>query len=421
MNELAEEYEGFAGIWMDPDDQEHIYISLANGESKLSDRNASVNRLTDLVKQNLSRPDLPDTPTADYRFTIVEAEFAHQDLQYYRDFLTPILLQRKEFGYSYISNSSNQLIVGLTEGSEKNEFSTLLNTYSIPIKAVSFITSNPDNSFTDNINKDSSTSALRSFHTIRDFHRPLTGGFKIERTNGFGCTMGFNVKLDEQEMWVTHSFCSNQFSSTGSTDFYQEEAAFPTDLVGTEFRDFLGSANFRSSAAVLVETDFATNANFGKIARTKDIATGWGNSGSTELADGTQPPFVTDPEYFDIVAENQHNSIFLMEGMNLDKVGQATGRTRGEIVSPCSTVSGNDIDFASNWTFTCQIISKTYAEAGDRGAPAFLQITFADDIELVGILAGRLGSTQYFYYSPMQGIRDDLVNFNETMTVFPNQ
>lgn len=420
MNELADEYEGFAGIWMDPDDQEHIYISVADKENITTEQNVAVSRLTELVRQNLSRPDLPDIPTPDYRFTIVEAEFTHRDLQYFRDFLTPVLLQRKEFGYSYISNSGNQLIVGLPEGSDKDEFIDLLKTYSIPRKIVSFVVSNSDNGFREN-NSNFFDNTVQSFHTIRDFHRPLTGGFKIERTDGFNCTMGFNVKLDGEDMWITHSFCSNQFSSTGSTDFYQEEASFPTDLVGTEFRDFLGSANFRSSAAVLVETDFAVNANFGKIARTKDIATGWGNRGSTELADGTQPPFVTDPEYFDIVAENQHNSIFLMEGMNLDKVGQATGRTRGKIVSPCSTVSGNDIDFASNWTFTCQILSETYAEAGDRGAPAFLQISFADDIELVGILAGRLGSTPYFYYSPMQGIRDDLVNFNETMTVFPNQ
>lgn len=77
--------------------------------------------------------------------------------------------------------------------------------------------------------------------------------------------------------------------------------------------------------------------------------------------------------------------------------------------------------FDTSWTLDCQILSETYGQAGDRGAPAFFQVTFLDDIELVGILAGGIDGAPQTYYSPMEGIREDLVNPGETLTIFPGQ
>lgn len=125
INDLLDIYEGFGGLWIEPDDQEHIYIALAEQEDKNVNREAVVSDLTATVTDRLTPDHIPDAKKPEYRFTTKEVKYTFRELQHYRDLLTPNLHPREGVVYSYIDNSENQFIIGILEGTEKNEYNSL--------------------------------------------------------------------------------------------------------------------------------------------------------------------------------------------------------------------------------------------------------------------------------------------------------
>jgi hypothetical protein len=406
MNELADAYEDFAGIWMDPEDQEHIYISLIQTSDQTTDREVVESSLTSIVRDRLTRTELSDASTPDYRFTIKDAEFTFGELKYYRDILNPIIYKMKGAAYSYINDSENHFEVGIREHANKERFQQLLNIYSLPENAFSIKVHKNKLTLNQNSEVESQITSALGHHTIRDHYRPLTGGFQIKRQNYNGnCTLGFNVKMNNTNMWVTSSLCTESPFNNGITEFFQNQI-ITGDEAGIEYRDPFKPSFTRNSAAALIETDFAQSiVNFGKLARTDNFSTSWGVNGSIVLNTDIN---YSDPQYFEIISDDDP----ITSGMQLHKVGRETGWTRGVISSPCYNVISPD--FAPNWTFWCQVSSSTFAETGDRGSPAFIQNSFGPTANLVGIYIGF--DVYWSIFSPLEGIRQDLVNFNETIT-----
>lgn len=421
MNELADEYEGFAGIWVDMDDQEHFYISLADKNEYITARDAIINNLTSITRDRFSRTDMPDIPAPDYRFTIEEAVYTYRELQYYRDLLTPILHPREGVLESYIDHKNNKFTIVTLENSVKTELISLFPKYSIPDEAVEFLNSKQTTPHTSTANAkvDSQSTNLQSnlsTISIRSFYRPLTGGFQIRRSgSNENCTLGFNAKLDGKEMWVTSSDCTDQPFVPGSTELHQN-VVDPLNFAGTEIRDPNGFMPFsqRFSAAALIETEFfGFPINFGKIARTQYFGSQWGDSGSIFLNSGIEPPFVDNPQYFEIISDGDP----IVQNVPIHKVGRETGWTRGVVISPNSnlnlTISGTNITIFSQISGTIYGINN-----GDRGAPVFRQVAQIPVVDLVGIFVHHEEPIQRTWYSPMSGIREDLVNSGETMTTF---
>src|SRR6056297_478864 len=376
MNELADTYEGFAGIWLEPDDQEHFYISIADKNEEISDRDAVINNLTSITRNRFSRTDLPDIPAPDYRFTIEEAVYTYKELQYFRDLLTPMLHPREGILESYIDNKNNKFSIVTLENSVKTELISLLSKYSIPEDAVDFInverTTQNTTAAAQKNNVSTNLQSNLSTVSIRSRYRPLTGGFQIKRPgSNENCTLGFNVKLDGKEMWVTSSDCTDQPFVPGSTELHQN-VVDPFNFAGTEIRDPNGFMPFaeRYSAAALVETEFfGFEINFGKIARTQYFGSQWGDSGSIFLNSGIEPPFVDNPQYFEIISDGDP----IVQGVPIHKVGRETGWTRGVVISPNSNLNRN----ISGTTITIysQISGTIYGiNNGDRGAPVFRQV-----------------------------------------------
>ena len=90
----------------------------------------------------------------------------------------------------------------------------------------------------------------------------------------------------------------------------------------------------------------------------------------------------------------------------IHKVGRTTGWTSGTVTGTCVNVNVS----GSNIQQLCQTLvtnnSAAIVGAGDSGSPTF-KITSGDNVQLVGILWGGSGSTQ-FVFSPLKNIQDEL-------------
>ncbi len=419
--ELSNHHESFGGVWMDPADQEHIFLGVSHHVNEANNRELILTHFKTIIKESLALPDIPELeniPPPDYRFTIKNVEYAFNELQYIRDLITPALPQVEETKFSHIDMKKNRFVIGISKGAGQSKYTALAEAYDIPLEAILIEELEPTTVNFENELKISSET-IQSNHTIRDYYRPLTGGFKIERSDGLPCTMGFNIKLDNQDIWVTASNCSDQFGSTGNTEFHQPDAGGGLGtLIGEEFRDKSTSPlNQRYSNAVFVETKYGGNPpNFGRFARTKNFSSNWGSNGSIVL-ETNPPPYNPPPQYYTIrwAVEDVGQ---IMQGMELRKVGQQTGYTSGNVTVPCSDLFSPS-GIPSNTWLLCQVRATTYAAPGDRGAPAFYQIpAFAPFAALYGIYAGSLGTYDTFY-SPISGIKEDLVNMGETFEINP--
>jgi hypothetical protein len=420
MNELADIYVGFAGIRLDPNDQEHIYISLAKKGEETFDRDSVFNTLTSIVRDRLTRTELDEVPAPDFRFTLEEAEYSFLELQYIRDILNPVIHQRNDIIKSFIDTKNNVFKIGIINENNIDDYEKLINKYSLSDSAIKiYKTGFSENSNKPTAQKESveSKNLLASNHTIRDRRRPFEGGLKIVNDSGIPCTLGFNVKVSGFDGWITNSSCTNTFSSSSidtDTEGFQPDASTINNRIGFEFRDyegidFGGNKHRYSDASIFTDDDFS---NFGKIIRTEYPKDEWGQSGSLVVDNVSEP-------WFEIVDDDRT----LMVGMRLHKVGQGTGWTRGELLNTCTDVSCNDFSFScpipAGWTLKCQIQSEVYATNSDKGAPMFLQVLFAPTAaDLIGIFWGANPQDKVSYISPMSGIRKDFSN--ETIKAHSN-
>jgi hypothetical protein len=316
---------------------------------------------------------------------------------------------------SYIDQKKNTYSVGIKKSANASNFEQIINQFSIPTDAILIYNSSAIIAYDTRNSSALTNQVLASSHTIRDRIRPIEGGLKIENENHLPCTLGFMVKFDGFDAWITSSSCTNNFSSAPidtDTKAFQNVAGNFNNQAGIEFQDFeghsQGSGNYyrESNSAVFLADTFS---NFGRITRTEyNNQRVWGNSGSVTI--DVNHPFSLDP-WFDIISDDR----VLMQGMRLHKIGQGTGWTIGNVINTCTDVTSDDFNFSSpipqNWEIRCQIQSDVYANTGDAGAPVFMQALFVPTVaDLVGLHWGVNPQDRISYHSPTDGIREDFSN-----------
>lgn len=415
LNELADIFEGFGGVWFDPDDAEHIVIAYT--DIKDLDNNQALSNLKTVIINRLSVPDLH---TLDYRFSTKKVTHSFRELQYFRDLLHPIIHRREDIVKSYIDIENNMYSIGVLKGTNRFDYNNAIETFSIPETSISIFETGmvlKQTSFSLPFDNEEFVASNCSNKTVQDHYRPLKGGFQIENGNG-KCTFGFNIMLDFEPMWVTNSHCTDQMLYTGQTQFYQNIVS-SFNLIGTEFRDFAGyfmpNDHFRYSDAALIKKQPNVNSQFGSIISSCEGGNvNWGQNGGMTVG-GVNSSMVTDD--FQIVNDNMD----VLTNMPINKIGRTSGWTRGLVINPCSTIS-NIEGTPPSFSLKCQIVSDLYANSGDSGSPVFYWSPTAplgnNNVSLIGILWGRDPIIGRTFHSRTFGIKGDLTVGNEMMITY---
>ena len=232
--------------------------------------------------------------------------------------------------------------------------------------------------------------------TLRDSFRPTQAGTQIH-FGGYVCTMGFNVDHAGGRSFITNSHCTNTQGGTEGTQYYQPLSSVNPTVVATEAQD----PNYQSGIP---------GCSAGKVCRRSDASRALYNS-STASARGviakTSAP--NGSNSLDVVGQftitSQDNSSTSYSGV-VNKVGRTTGWTQGTVSGTCATVNVS----GSNIQQICQTLvtnsAATIVSGGDSGSPVF-KITSGDNVQLIGILWGGGGTTQ-FVFSPLKNIQDEL-------------
>jgi hypothetical protein len=230
--------------------------------------------------------------------------------------------------------------------------------------------------------------------TLRDSLRPAPAGAQI-RFSAYVCSLGFNARLDGVSGFVTASHCSDRQGSVEGTQYYQPVNQIPDELIGTEITDppYLRGVSgcpkgrvCRNSDSNFVQAADASDLGFGKIAKTDGV-----NTGSLVVAGE-----------FAITGEG-------VAGVktSVNKVGRTTGWGQGLVTRTCTNtgVSGSNIVLlCQTWVENKNAV---IVQGGDSGSPVFS--ISGGNATLLGNLWGGNSSGTQFVYSPLSGIRADLV------------
>jgi hypothetical protein len=240
--------------------------------------------------------------------------------------------------------------------------------------------------------------------TLRQYYRPIRGGFQVTFNPGYTCTLGFNaVDSSNRSLLVTASHCSSVQGEFDNDLVYQPTVdAQHNNLIGAEFSDppfWTGAPcpdqrRCRWSDSLLAVKSAAVSADKGGVART----TGLGSI----TVDGTYPRFR-------ITAENQRPS----SGETLNKMGKSTGWTQGPVDLVCV-----DVDVVGDRTLLCQDRVAANVSEGDSGAPVF-RITNSPaqrDVKLYGLVWAKEGNA--FWFSAMYNVQLDLGQLKTCATGF---
>ena len=238
------------------------------------------------------------------------------------------------------------------------------------------------------------TEPIRMMASLRDVFRPTIGGIQIH-FGGYLCTMGFNVDHAGGRSFITNSHCTNTQGGVEGTNYYQPTSTLSGGVIATEVADpNYVSGGVCSAGKVCRKSDASralynsTGSTRGVIAKTTGV-----NTGSLTTASSN------------FVVTSQENTNTSFSG-TIHKVGRTTGWTSGTVTGTCVNVNVS----GSNIQQLCQTLvtnnSAAIVGAGDSGSPTF-KITSGDNVQLVGILWGGSGSTQ-FVFSPLKNIQDEL-------------
>ncbi|MQA92447.1 MAG: hypothetical protein GEU90_19840 [Gemmatimonas sp.] len=277
----------------------------------------------------------------------------------------------------------NRFVVGIATSSARESVLKALAEQDIPAEAVAF----------------EETSRIVDDKTLRDYSRPIEGGYQIQRSGGWTCTLGFNAYHGGYASFVTNSHCTSSVWGLNFTPLYQN-AVSGGKLVGTEVKDpapfscgFFGIFKCRWSDAAVIRKSAGVSWNYGKIART----TSWGSPGNNgSITINASNPRMT------IIGEYS----FPTGGEMFDKMGRTTGWTYGFVKKTCVDMSKPSYNALGR--IICQDWANYNRAGGDSGSPVFRW--YGNTVRLAGVHWGGItqSGTTYGILSAMWNIEKDL-------------
>lgn len=388
MRKLNASIPGFGGLFLDTDGRPTIYMKHG------SDHARARARLGPVFKSilELYQPQAPQT--LDIR--ILRGDYDFEQLAGWRVQL------RKALGFEGVSRlgvdtSKNRVKIGITSESARTKVQELVAIEGIPAEAVHIEQVQP----------------LRSHRTLQDKWWPPPAGMRVSSAGPRGyCTLGYNVYHSVYGWsFITNSHCTLTQGGTEGTRFSQPNDYWAVfDYVGTEVLDppyhtggtcEAGRRCRRSDSALIKYDTSKTSGKFGKIAMPY-----------ARCSKTTSPSDYCDlsisPYYYNIINDFTDPLLSAVPlGFRLDKIGQRTGQTHGQVVEECFEAS----DGGADTTFYCQYLVDGFSDSGDSGGPVFVHNN-TGDVQAVGLLWGGDTANEIFVFSLLWDIRNELGMFS---------
>ena len=372
FEDISSEVPSFAGFFLEGN-------TLVTLVSDLNQASAAQDAVRRVAAARATRGNDPRLATAEVAVRAVK--FTFQQLKQWRDqFEQQALATLPDVVSIDLDEVRNQVAIGLADGSGTAAVEKVMTDLGAPVGSV-------------RIDRVGQPKALQ---TVRDRVRPVVGGLEaVGILNGYlekTCTYSFNATYNGTQVVLTASHCTGQMYQNDAPPsvFYQNSIWF-TDRIGPEWLDppHFGPGH-RYSDAAMIKYDSSVAFTFGYIARTTWSDSTWGYSGSLTI-DSLNP--------FRIIGEWDYAVV----GEPVEKVGRTTGWTSGTITATCVEI------LLAGWYRDCSTEATNWADEGDSGSPVFYWNWWgtAKDVDLVGILYGRLDGISRTAFSPMGGLHRD--------------
>lgn len=244
--------------------------------------------------------------------------------------------------------------------------------------------------------------------TLRDGVITVIGGYQIQSSVG-NCSVGFNTLANGTTgvpVFITASHCTVFRYGNDNSAFRQPNGGL---IKADETNDpslKSGYFTFNGQSYVCQNCRFsdATMATYRSLS-------GYGNVNDVGLIAKTDGYQVGGAGSIQVIGSweifNKLPMQFLTVGRWVNKMGQVTGWTRGQVARTCFD------HFESYWVLRCQWEADVYSTDGDSGAPIFLDADQNPTVEvsyihLGGLLWGGPGANlQKTWFSSMDGIERD--------------
>jgi len=325
----------------------------------------------------------PDAKTRD--IALLGADFDFPTLYGWSKELADILLEKGVYGLD-VSETLNRITIDI-DPAVAADVAAFVSRRGVPKQAVTLLPGEP---FVQDA-------------TLRDKFRPAPGGVQIEADVGVTafktCTLGFNVLRSGRRGFVTNAHCTRNSGVSNNTSVHQPDDPILSEAnkIGNEDADpsfFTGlpcpaNRQCRFSDAAYVDYDRSVS-GVSLIARPVD------SLGSLQI-DAANPRF-------SIVGE----TLQLVEGMIVNKVGRTTGWTFGRLSRVCTQTPAA----GTNYAFLCQATvsrllgDKPIMASGDSGSPTFILLAGRNEVSLAGIAWGS--TTTSFVFSTIDMVKQEL-------------
>jgi hypothetical protein len=375
FHKISQQIKGFGGYFYDEKGNMVAYL-VDLSEEKLA---------REILEPILKSRDLSERERSTGLIEFRQAEHSFLELAAYRDQATERVLSLNGVEWTDLDEAQNRFVVGLSREASKDEVAKALEEHKVPLRAVAF---------------EESGKAEEDL-TLRDYKRPLQGGYQIQRPDGGTCTLGFNAYWAGYATFLTNSHCTAKVWENNSTLIYQNNTA-AGNLVGFELSDpkpytcgIFGLYRCRWSDAAVIYKYGSVSWNYGRIART----TFWGVPGDTgSVVVDPYNPFMT------ITSEYSYPT----GGEMFDKMGRTTGWTYGFVKKTCVDMNKPSYTGGGIGRILCQDWTNYKSDGGDSGSPVFRW--YGSTVRLAGIHWGGIteGGTRYAILSAMWNIEKDL-------------
>lgn len=405
MLDLAKEVPGFGGMFYDENGVLQVYLT------ELSGRDRAALAIAEFLRGR--RPmergggNLQSAARTPIRFR--RGNFDYAQLFSWQQHVNRVVFSIPGVVFTDIDEARNALTVAVTDAGVAERVRAELVELRLPRRALDVVISGPIRSFQEELKPigdgGGSGSGGGSSQSLREHLRPVLGGLGIDLSptspNPWrNCTAGFNAYTYwGTPVLVTNSHCTQTPAMLEGEAHYQGGSIIGYEIADAPPFDHVAHGSCpvdrwcRWSDAALIGYQSGVSWDFAKSAFTG------------------LPYCTTGPCDFTMEGKLQitfKHTLPPLHGETVNKTGQRTGWTRGQITNTCVTQSSQQRADLGYLIYLCQYVVGAHADAGDSGSPVYTRYTTVagepGEMWLYGILWGGDPVQNWYVFSPMENI-----------------
>jgi hypothetical protein len=384
---LARDVPGFGGLFYDGQGSLHVYL-------KDPGRGPAVKAAIEAFVQSRRLAGATEAGESRAVMRFRQARFDFGELAGVKKAVDNVVWRAPGVVFTDVDDAGNVVTVATRDAASAERVRNLVQALAIPAGSVEVIEYGP----------------VTSLANLRNPLSPRVGALGESHSNPIpsgtlqNCTIGFNAwNWVGRRVYVTNKHCTATPGVLNGEVHYQAG-----QFVGTEYEDREYFEGWEGSDcpvgrwcgyadAALVAYDASVTSSYARIAWT-------GLNPCTTTACGI--------EIKGQMVVNGKYPLYPAVGTTLNKTGQRTGWTRGQITRACVTEEAPDqrVDLGGI-VYLCQFVVGAHANNGDSGSPVYTRTTTVSNTpgnaNIYGILWGGNAARTEYFFSPMVAIEDD--------------